>query len=91
MTQPNPHGTLCKQLGTDCCPSLLLLLPRTRLKLAGTKAKTYLPNKPDKYGLRFFAIAGLNTAIWQRIADNFSGNTLAKSAAPDYCKLFGTF
>ena len=53
-----------------------------------SKACTFLPNKPDKYGIRFFAVVRSKHLYLSSIADNRSGNTTGISGAPDYCRVF---
>ena len=51
-------------------------------------AHTYLPNKPNKYGIRFYVVFGSKLLFLSSIADNRSGNTTGISGATNYCRVF---
>ncbi|OWY90838.1 hypothetical protein PHMEG_00040851, partial [Phytophthora megakarya] len=55
---------------------------------ARSAAKTYLPSKPDKYGVRFYAAVGWESLYAYSIWDNGSGNRTRTSPAERYV---GTF
>ena len=52
---------------------------------ARTKARSYIPNKPDKYAIRMYAVVGTANAYCSSIMNNGSGNTTAISPGEDYC------
>lgn len=54
---------------------------------ARTMAKTYMPNKPIKYGIRFYAIIGNPSMYIHSIYDNNSGSRIGMSPADAYCSL----
>jgi hypothetical protein len=56
---------------------------------ARTKARTYMPNKPDKYGVRFYTVCGTQHCYVSNINDNRAGNTTGYTAAADFCRVFG--
>eukprot|EP00644_Phytophthora_capsici_P013190 jgi/Phyca11/100987/e_gw1.5.1377.1 len=45
---------------------------------ARSGAKTYLPSKPDKYGVRFYAVVGWGSLYAYSVWDNGSGNKTRK-------------
>ena len=55
-----------------------------------TKARTlfYLPSKPDKYVVRFYALVGNDGPYLSSIMDNRKGNTINESGPENYCKVF---
>jgi hypothetical protein len=55
---------------------------------ARTRARTYMPNKPIKYGIRFYAIVGSREVYCHSFWDNGSGNRLPTSQAERYTQLF---
>ncbi|RLN74357.1 hypothetical protein BBJ28_00008624 [Nothophytophthora sp. Chile5] len=55
---------------------------------ARTGAKSYLPSKPDKYGIRFYAIVGWTSLYVHSLWDNGSGNSSPTSASQRYCELY---
>lgn len=60
---------------------------------ARTKARTctrsYMPNKPDPYCIRFYAVVGWNPGTYLfSISDNRSGNRTGETAAEAYCNVF---
>jgi hypothetical protein len=57
---------------------------------ACTKAKTYSPNKPAKYGIRFSAVVGHQYCYLSSMFDNQAGNSTGITAIHDYCRLFRT-
>ena len=52
---------------------------------ARTKARSYIPNKPDKYAIRMYAVVGTANAYCSSIVNNGSGNTTSISPGEDYC------
>jgi hypothetical protein len=57
---------------------------------ARTKAKTYSPNKPAKYAIRFYAVVGHRFCYLSSMFDNRAGNTTGIPGIHDYCRLFRT-
>ena len=53
-----------------------------------TKAKTYMKNKPVKFGIRFYALAGWKHTYLHSLWDNGRGNKLKFSPASRYCSVF---
>eukprot|EP00644_Phytophthora_capsici_P014966 jgi/Phyca11/128420/e_gw1.76.136.1 len=48
---------------------------------ARSKARTYMPSKPYKYGVRFYAVVGWDSLYVHSLWDNASGNTLPTAPA----------
>jgi hypothetical protein len=57
---------------------------------ARTRAKTYSPNKPDKYAIRFYAVVGHKHCYLSSMFDNRAGNNTGVEGVHDYCRLFRT-
>jgi hypothetical protein len=57
---------------------------------AHCKAKTYSPNKPAKYAIRFYAIVGHKYCYLSSMFDNRAGNSTGIDGVHDYCCLFRT-
>jgi len=57
---------------------------------ARTRAKTYSPNKPAKYAIRFYAVVGHKYCYLSSMFDNRAGNTTGIAGIHDYCRLFRT-
>jgi hypothetical protein len=57
---------------------------------ARTKAKTYSPNKPAKYAIRFYAVVGHKFCYLSSMFDNRAGNSTGIEGVHDYCHLFRT-
>ena len=55
---------------------------------ARTRAKTYSPNKPAKYGIRFYAVVGHKYCYLSSMFDNRSGNQTGIPAVRDFIRLF---
>lgn len=55
---------------------------------ARTRAKTYMPNKPMKYAMRFYAVVGSREVYCHSFWDNGSGNKLPLSPGERYTQLF---
>lgn len=55
---------------------------------ARSKARTYMPSKPDKYGVRFYAVVGWDALYVHTIWDNASDNTQSTSPAQRYTQQF---
>jgi len=55
---------------------------------ARTKAKTYLPNKPAKYAIRFYAVVGHKYCYLSSMCDNRAGNSTGVNGVHDYMRLF---
>ena len=56
---------------------------------ARTRARTYMPNKSDKYGVRFYSVVGTKHCYLSSINDNRAGNETDVPGAADFCRLFG--
>ena len=52
---------------------------------ARTKARSYIPTKPDKYAVRMYAVVGTKNAYCSSIVNNGSGNTTVITPGEDYC------
>lgn len=55
---------------------------------ARTRAKTYSPNKPAKYGIRFYAVVGHKFCYLSSMFDNRAGNQTGVVAIHDYTRMF---
>jgi Transposase IS4 len=55
---------------------------------ARTKAKTYMPSKPIKFGICFYAVVGWKHAYLHSLWENRSENTTNETAAAAYCSTF---
>ena len=55
---------------------------------ARTRARSYIPNKPDPYGIRFYALVGWSPVYLFTMNDNRSGNYTSENAPEAYCKIF---
>jgi len=55
---------------------------------ARTKAKTYCPNKPAKYAIRFYAVVGHRYCYLHSMFDNSAGNTCGVPGVHRYTSLF---
>ncbi|EGZ25112.1 hypothetical protein PHYSODRAFT_434171, partial [Phytophthora sojae] len=55
---------------------------------ARSRARTYMPSKPDKYGLRFYAVVGWDALYVHSLWDNGSGNATRSTPAERYTELF---
>jgi hypothetical protein len=55
---------------------------------ARTRAKTYSPNKPAKYGIRFYAVVGHKYCYLTSMFDNRTGNGTGVEGVHDYHLLF---
>jgi hypothetical protein len=55
---------------------------------AQCKGKTYSPNKPAKYAIRFYAVVGHMYCYLISMFDNQAGNTTGVEGMFDYCHLF---
>ncbi|KAE9041166.1 hypothetical protein PR003_g12877 [Phytophthora rubi] len=55
---------------------------------ARSAAKTYLPSKPDKYGVCFYAVVGWESLYAYSVWDNGSGNRTRSSPAERYVNIF---
>lgn len=53
-----------------------------------SKARSYLPSKPDKYAIRFYAVVGTKYAYLFSIMDNRSRNTTGETAPEAFTRLF---
>ena len=54
---------------------------------AKTKARSYLPSKPDRYAIRFYMTVGSRCAYVSNIFNNQSGNTTGETAARALCRV----
>ena len=56
---------------------------------ARTRARSYLPNKPDPLSFRFYSVVGWNIGIYlYSVNDNRLGNLLEETPAEAYCNIF---
>ncbi len=55
---------------------------------ACTRAKTYLPSKPDKYAIHFYAVVEHKYVYLSSMLDNKAGNKTGVLGVQDYCPLF---
>ncbi|OWZ04679.1 hypothetical protein PHMEG_00023377 [Phytophthora megakarya] len=55
---------------------------------ARSGARTYMPSKPDKYGVRFYAVVGWQSLYTYSVWDNGSGNRTRTVAAERYVDVF---
>lgn len=55
---------------------------------ARTRARSYLPNKPDPYGIRFYALVGWKPVYLSGLFDNRSGNYDGRTAPEAFCSVF---
>ncbi|KAG6949771.1 hypothetical protein JG687_00014642 [Phytophthora cactorum] len=55
---------------------------------ARTRARTFMPSKPDKYSVRFYAVVGWSSLYVHSLWDNSSGNTMPSTPAERYTGLF---
>lgn len=55
---------------------------------ARSRARTYMPSKPDKYGVRFYAVVGWDSLYVHSVWDNSSGNTQRTTPAQRYTQRF---
>ena len=53
-----------------------------------TRAKSYIPSKPDKFAIRFYASCDLDTAYVFNFFDNGRGNRSTLKPGARFCKLF---
>ena len=58
------------------------------LTKARTKAKIYLPPKPDKYAIRFYCVVDWKHCYLHSVFDNGSGNSEPDSSAERYLNIF---
>ena len=56
---------------------------------AKTKASSYLPSKPDKFDIRFYALVGWASVYTFSIWDNGTGSTVNQTPAKRFLKVFG--
>ena len=52
---------------------------------ARTKARSYIPTKPDKYAVRMYCVVGTQNSYCPSIVNNSPGYTTSISPAKDYC------
>lgn len=55
---------------------------------ARTVAKSFMPLKPDKFAIRFYAVVGWQSLYVHSMWDNGAGNTLPTTASQRYTQLF---
>ncbi|GMF33858.1 unnamed protein product [Phytophthora lilii] len=55
---------------------------------ARSRARTYMPSKPDKYGLRFYAVVRWGSLYVHSLWDNGSGNVTRSTPAERYTQVF---
>ena len=56
---------------------------------ARTRASTYIPSKPDKFAIRYYAVVGWTYTYTFGLWDNGSGSTVNQTPAEQFLKLFG--
>ena len=56
---------------------------------AKTRASTYIPSKPDKFAIRFYAVVRWSYTYTFGLFDNGSGNMTSQTPADRYLKIFG--
>ncbi len=56
---------------------------------ARSRARTCMPNKPDKYGVRFYTVVSTTNCYVSNINDNCAGNETGYMGAADFCRVFG--
>ncbi|OWZ21004.1 hypothetical protein PHMEG_0004525 [Phytophthora megakarya] len=61
---------------------------RTVRTKARSAARTYLPSKPDKYGVRFYAVVGWESLYGYSVWDNGCGNRTRTTPAERYVGVF---
>jgi len=54
---------------------------------ARTMASSYLPNKPDKNAIRFYAVLGSTNTYISSIVDNRAGNKTGESGPEAFCRV----
>ena len=55
---------------------------------ARSTAPSYLPNKPDKYAIRFYSVVGSRNTYISSLMDNRSGNKTGLSGPEDFCRIY---
>src|SRR5688572_14125086 len=56
---------------------------------ARCKGRTFMPNKPDKYGICLYSTVSSHPGVYlHNFSDNHSGNNSEDSAAVVYCHVF---
>jgi hypothetical protein len=55
---------------------------------ARSRARTHMPSKPDKYGVRFYAVVGWDALYVHSIWDNSSGNSQPTHPVQRYTEQF---
>src|SRR5688500_17158869 len=64
-------------------------MTRTPQTKARTCAQSYLPSKPDPYGIQFYVSVSSEPGTYLfSLSDNRSGNTSLNSPAQAYCRVF---
>lgn len=53
-----------------------------------SRARSYMPNKPDKYAVRFYVLVGTKNAYISSIVDNRSGNHCRENGPESFCRVF---
>ena len=53
-----------------------------------SRARSYMPNKPDKYAVRFYAVVGTKYAYLSSVFDNRSGNYSSENGPETFCRVF---
>lgn len=78
-----------KQIATIAVPIGNAALDENTVRTtARTKAKSYIANKPQPYGIRFYAVVGSKFTYLHSMFDNGSGNTTGISRAQAYVSAF---
>ena len=81
----NYYPIVCLQLFSSGVVTLDEASVRTKAK---TRAKTYLPSKPDKYAIRFYAINCWKSLYLQNFFDNGAGHKGNQTCSDRYVQSF---
>ena len=76
----------CSQLAVPV--GTMALDENTARTKARARARAYLPNKPDPYGIRFYSVVGWSPVYLSSMNDNRRGNYQSESGAEAYCRNF---
>lgn len=73
-------------------PSLLCIFELVCIDKMKTwkQVRTFLPSKPDKYEIRFYAVVGWSSLYVHSLGDNSSGNITPSTPAERYTNLLLT-
>jgi len=76
----------CQALAVPSCISALD--ENSCATRARTEARSYIPNKPDQYAIRFYCVVEHSTRWLHTVFDNGSGNKSTMSGAERYINIF---